>query len=366
MGNDDDLSLSSSASTISSTVTKFYGFGGTVVVRVFDRVSGFERPNVVDLISDNENNDNDNDTHQSAISISSSISSSSVQIVEGPVISVPFVSPDTKPIYHKLLGWTTGTDSDKFPSTMVKSKKTQPTDEEAFQAIESSVAPLPTRQRKKPSQFCPSNGNNDNNDNNKNKKPKAKIVKKKKKILSSTLTAISKSVTSKKDPPPLRPTSRSPIITETDDESEVSVEEVSLPLPLMPLPASLPCPSIASEVPPSDPASVSMFAPENLPHKDMGFADCADDKTVSIAEFLQRVEKIPGGIYGDDTEMIKNLSSNTTGYEKAKFKVRFNCLYPFILIYYISLLTSIFVLSFVCLNYRSKPNYLLLLTTMIR
>ena len=127
MGNDDDLSLSSSASTISSTVTKFYGFGGTVVVRVFDRVSGFERPNVVDLISDNENNDNrnindnDNDTHQSAISISSSISSSSVQIVEGPSPALPLVSPDITPIFDNFSGWMTGTDSNKFPSTMARS-----------------------------------------------------------------------------------------------------------------------------------------------------------------------------------------------------------------------------------------------------
>ena len=153
MGNDDDLSLSSSASTISSTVTKFYGFGGDVVVCVFDRVSGFERPNVVDLISDNENNDNcnindndnDNDTHQSVISISSSISSSSIQIVEGPSPAIPLVSPDITPIYDNLSGWTTGTNFDKFPSTMAKSKKkTQLTAEEDFQAIESSGAQLPS------------------------------------------------------------------------------------------------------------------------------------------------------------------------------------------------------------------------------
>ena len=204
MANDDDSF--SSSSTLSSTVTQFYGFGGNVVVRLFDRSTGIERANIIDLISDNKNNDNrndiDNDTHQSVISISSSTSSSSVQIVEDPVYSVPFVSPDTKPIYDNLSGWPTVDDS-KFSSTMVKSKKTQPTDEEAFQAIESSDAPLPARQRKKPSQFCPSNGNNDNNDNNNNKKPKAKVVKKKK-TLSSTLSAISKSVTNKKVPTPLR------------------------------------------------------------------------------------------------------------------------------------------------------------------
>ena len=120
---------------LASIITKFYNFGGDGIVRVFVQATGIERANIIDLISDNKNNDNrndiDNDTHQSFISISSSTSSSSVQIVEDPVYSVPFVSPDTKPIYDNLSGWPTVDDS-KFSSTMVKSKKTQPSHVEAF------------------------------------------------------------------------------------------------------------------------------------------------------------------------------------------------------------------------------------------
>ena len=248
MGNDDDLSLSSSASTISSTVTKFYGFGGTVVVRVFDRVSGFERPNVVDLISDNENNDNrnihdidnDNDTHQSVISISSSISSSSIQIVEGPSPAIPLVSPDITPIYDNLSSWTTGTHFDKFPSTMAKSKKkTQLTDEEAYQAIESSGAQLPSRRRNKPTQFCSFTGdnNNDNNDNNKSK------VKKKKKKKSSTsvpkssnLAAIPKANTATPIASKKRQISKSksPMINDDSDDCLSVAAASSSSLPFLP------------------------------------------------------------------------------------------------------------------------------------
>ena len=81
----------------------------------------------------------------------------------------------------------------------------------------------------------------------------------------------------------------------------------------------------------------------------MGFATCADDKTISIADFLQRVEKIPGGVYGDDTEMIKNLSTNTTNYEIEKFKVRFNCLYPWIL-YLLYQSTHFHICSIYCMT----------------
>ena len=45
--NNDGLSLSSSTSTISSTIVKFYNFGGNVAVSVFDRATGNERPNVI-------------------------------------------------------------------------------------------------------------------------------------------------------------------------------------------------------------------------------------------------------------------------------------------------------------------------------
>ena len=55
---DDDVSMSSS-STFSSTVIKFDNFGGDVTIRLFDRVTGIERPNVINLLSDFENNDND-------------------------------------------------------------------------------------------------------------------------------------------------------------------------------------------------------------------------------------------------------------------------------------------------------------------
>ena len=209
-------------------------------------MSGFERSNVVDLISDNENNDNrnindnNNDTHQSAISISSSISSSSVQIVEGPSPALPLVSPDITPIFDNLSGWMTGTDSDKFPSTMAKSKMTSQTAEKTFQAIGSGDATLPTRSRTKPINYCPSDGKN-NNDNNNNNKSKVKKKKKKKKsstsaLKSSNLAAIPKANTATPIASKKRHLlkSKSPIINNDRDDCLSVAAASSISLPFLP------------------------------------------------------------------------------------------------------------------------------------
>ena len=92
---DDNVSMSGSSSN-SSTTTRFYNFGtDNIVVRVFDRKTKIERPNVIDLRLNSDIDNNDNDAH-SVTSISSSSTFSSVQIIEPPPSSIPLVTPDTQ------------------------------------------------------------------------------------------------------------------------------------------------------------------------------------------------------------------------------------------------------------------------------
>ena len=91
---DDNVSMSGSSSN-SSTTTRFYNFGiDNIVVRVFDRKTRIERPNVINLLFNSDIDNNDNDTH-SVTSISSSSTFSSAQIIEPPQSSISLVLPDT-------------------------------------------------------------------------------------------------------------------------------------------------------------------------------------------------------------------------------------------------------------------------------
>ena len=130
----DDMSTCSS-STLSSTTVKFYGrFGSdSMSIHVIDRTTGIERSNnnnnSIDLtnLSDSEINhdDNDNQIH-SVFSIPSSILSfSSVCIIDRPsAISIPVVSPEI-PVYDQNKKEERSSFYvSKFPTTMVKSKKT--------------------------------------------------------------------------------------------------------------------------------------------------------------------------------------------------------------------------------------------------
>ena len=65
---------------------------------------------------------------------------------------------------------------------------------------------------------------------------------------------------------------------------------------------------------------VSIFALSEIP-KDMGLDNTVDERTRAINQFLCKIDAVPGGIYGADTDMINNLSTNCTDYEKAKKKV---------------------------------------------
>ena len=146
---DDNVSLSCTSSN-SSTTTRFYNFGtDNIVVRVFDRTTKLERPNIINLHyhSDIDNHDNDNDTH-SVTSISSSSTSSSVQIIEPPSFSIPLVSPD-------IQGSDCNRDGDnnsswyhsKFPSTMTNTRRT--TEQQIADIVAGSTV-LATRNRSCP------------------------------------------------------------------------------------------------------------------------------------------------------------------------------------------------------------------------
>ena len=57
------------------------------------------------------------------------------------------------------------------------------------------------------------------------------------------------------------------------------------------------------------------------PVKAKEFFDASDDVTLSLSDFLRKMDAVKD-IYGADTEMIKGLTSNTNSHEKAKLKVR--------------------------------------------
>ena len=337
----DDMSTCTS-STLSSTTVRFSGRFGcdSMSIHVIDRTTGIERNNnnnnSIDLtnISDSEINhdDNDNQTH-SVFSIPSSISSSSCCcIIERPSsISLPVISPET-PAYD----WNQEEERSsyyvsKYPTRMAKKKKTT---EQEISDIASGISEPSARSRRPPPLLNLSSGNNNNNNGNKinNKKNHNTNKKKTPALAKSTLNAINRAGNSSKTQKRSRAQQRSPHISDDDDNDNVDdfhqpiSSTVSAP-PSIPL-ISVPVPALRPGVQPASitttvantTTDVSIFALSQI-HKDMGLDNTVDERTRELSEFLCRIERIPGGIYGSDTEMIHNLSTNCKDYEKAKKKV---------------------------------------------
>ena len=119
---------------------------------------------------------------------------------------------------------------------------------------------------------------------------------------------------------------RSPHISEDDDNdndndndndddycqpnSSIVIRPPPIPVPPIPVPAFRPTTSI----------DVSIFALSEVP-KDMGLDNTVNEKTREIAQFICRIEAIPGGIYGLDTGIVNNLSINCKEYNREKKKV---------------------------------------------
>jgi hypothetical protein len=66
------------------------------------------------------------------------------------------------------------------------------------------------------------------------------------------------------------------------------------------------------------PVKPSEFALD--PEKAREFFDATDDKSIPLADFLRQLQ-MTEKIYGDDTDMINSLTSNTSKHEKEKLKV---------------------------------------------
>jgi hypothetical protein len=77
--------------------------------------------------------------------------------------------------------------------------------------------------------------------------------------------------------------------------------------------------SIPTASDPTAPVEPSEFALDPVAAKE--FHDAADDKSIPLADFLRKLQ-LTENIYGDDTDVINGLTSNTTKHEKEKLKVR--------------------------------------------
>jgi len=341
----DDMSTSASSS-ISSTTVKFSGrFGSdSMSVHVIDRTTGIERNNnnnnSIDLtnISDTEiNHDaNDNQTH-SVFSIPSSISSSSsCCIIERPSsISLPVVSPEIPAYDWKQEEERSSYYLSKYPTTMVKKKQTA---EEEFSDLVSGISEPSARSRRPPPPLNLSSGNNNNNNGNKSKKKKNHNTNKKKTpaLHTSRLNAINRAGNSSKTQKRSLAQQRSPHISDDDDNdndndnvddfhqpiSTIVSAPPSIPLTSVPVPALRPIvqPASNTSIVANTTTDVSIFALSEI-HKDMGLDNTVDERTRALSEFICRIDAIPGGLYGSDTEMIHNLSTNCKGYEKAKLRI---------------------------------------------
>ena len=53
----------------------------------------------------------------------------------------------------------------------------------------------------------------------------------------------------------------------------------------------------------------------------MRLDNTVDERIREIAEFICTIADIPGSIYGSDTKIINNRSTNCKAYNKAKMKV---------------------------------------------
>ena len=140
------------------------------------------------------------------------------------------------------------------------------------------------------------------------------------------MNAINRAGNSSKTQKRSRAQQRSPHISDDDDNDNVDdfhqpiSSTVSAP-PSIPL-ISVPVPALRPVVQPASTTTtdVSIFALSQVP-KDMGLDNTVDERTRAINQFLCLIDAIPGGVYGSDTDMINNLSTNCTDYEKAKKKV---------------------------------------------
>ena len=72
----------------------------------------------------------------------------------------------------------------------------------------------------------------------------------------------------------------------------------------------------------SVPVTLSDFTLDPVQAKE--FFDASDDDTLSLTDFLRKMDSVKD-IYGADTEMITGLTSNTKDHEKAKIKVHCLC-----------------------------------------
>ena len=90
----------------------------------------------------------------------------------------------------------------------------------------------------------------------------------------------------------------------------------SIPVTSVPVPALRPVVQPASNTT----SVVYMFPLSQVP-KDMGLDNTVDERTRELTQFILKIDAIPGGMFGLDTETINNLSTNCNGYESAKKKV---------------------------------------------
>ena len=140
----------------------------------------------------------------------------------------------------------------------------------------------------------------------------------------STLNAINRAGNSSKPQKRSRAQRRSPHIVDDDDNDDDYHQPISSTIIV---PPSIIVPSISVPVlqPVVQHASnttsvISMFAFSQVP-KDMGLDNTVDERTRELAQFIRKIEAIPGRIYGLDTELINNLSTNCIDYKRAKKKV---------------------------------------------
>ena len=87
-----------------------------------------------------------------------------------------------------------------------------------------------------------------------------------------------------------------------------------------------------------------MFALSQVP-KDMGLDNTVDERTRELTQFIRKIDAIPGGIYGSDTEMINDLSTTA----KVTKVQRKRCVFYFSkttsFLFYLSTLHILFLFS---------------------
>jgi hypothetical protein len=95
----------------------------------------------------------------------------------------------------------------------------------------------------------------------------------------------------------------------------VSVVSVSIPNTASASDTNTTAASIPNTAVPVEPSEFALD-----PEKAREFFDATDDKSIPLADFLRQLQ-MTEKIYGDDTDMINSLTSNTSKHEKEKLKV---------------------------------------------